>query len=118
MIRERKIKQDIREKDGEEMQQWITNVLTKYMGDWYFPQVGVTDILEILIISVIVYQIMKWIMNTKAWMLLRGNIDAWSVHSLRGIFSDEYDFVSGREVDQCAGDRGGGRISAGTAPSA
>ena len=54
------------------MQQWITNVLTKYMGDWYFPQVGVTDILEILIISVIVYQIMKWIMNTKAWMLLRG----------------------------------------------
>ena len=33
------------------MQQWITNVLTKYMGDWYFPQVGVTDILEILIIS-------------------------------------------------------------------
>lgn len=54
------------------MQQWITNVLTKYMGDWYFPKVGITDILEILIISVIVYQIMKWIMNTKAWMLLRG----------------------------------------------
>ena len=32
------------------------------------------DIIEILIITVIVYEIMLWIKNTKAWMLLRGII--------------------------------------------
>ena len=31
-----------------------------------------TDILEILIITFLIYQIMVWIKNTKAWMLMRG----------------------------------------------
>lgn len=38
----------------------------------YFPSIGVTDVIEILIITVVVYEIMLWIKNTKAWMLLRG----------------------------------------------
>ena len=100
------------------MQQWITNVLTKYMGDWYFPQVGVTDILEILDHFCDHISDHEMDHEYKSVDAPPRNIDAWSVHSLRGIFPDEYDFVSGRKVDQCAGDRGGGRISAGTAPSA
>ena len=32
------------------------------------------DVIEILIVAVIVYEIMLWIKNTKAWMLLRGII--------------------------------------------
>ncbi len=36
------------------------------------PEVKVTDILEIVIIAFLVYQLMVWIKNTKAWMLLRG----------------------------------------------
>lgn len=37
-----------------------------------FTDINITDILEILIIAVCVYHILKWIINTKAWMLLRG----------------------------------------------
>lgn len=37
-----------------------------------FTEINLTDILEILIIAVFVYQVLKWIINTKAWMLLRG----------------------------------------------
>lgn len=54
------------------MQLWIQNFMGKYIDDWYFPSIHFTDILEILIITVIVYEIMLWIKNTKAWMLLRG----------------------------------------------
>lgn len=36
------------------------------------PDLKVTDIVEIIIIAVIVYEIALWIKNTKAWMLLRG----------------------------------------------
>lgn len=41
-------------------------------SEFYLPTIGVTDVIEILIITVIVYEIMLWIKNTKAWMLLRG----------------------------------------------
>ena len=41
--------------------------------DWiYLPQIGVLDIIEIIIIAVLVYAVLVWIKNTKAWMLLRG----------------------------------------------
>lgn len=53
---------------------WVENILGKYINDFYIPSIGFTDILEILIITVIVYEVMLWIKNTKAWMLLRGMI--------------------------------------------
>lgn len=49
-------------------------MLGKLISGFYFPTIGFTDILEILIITVIVYEVMLWIKNTKAWMLLRGMI--------------------------------------------
>ena len=54
------------------MQQEIKQILHKLIGDPYIPELRITDIVEILIIAVIVYEIMLWIKNTKAWMLLRG----------------------------------------------
>lgn len=36
------------------------------------PTIRITDIIEIFIIAVIVYKILVWIKNTKAWMLLKG----------------------------------------------
>lgn len=33
-----------------------------------------TDIIEIIIIAVVLYNILLWIMNTKAWALLKGII--------------------------------------------
>lgn len=48
--------------------------LNSYLGDWYIPTIRVTDVVEIAIIAFLVYQLMLWIKNTKAWMLLKGII--------------------------------------------
>ena len=53
---------------------WMKNFIDNYTGDMYFPAIEVKDVIEILIITVILYEIMLWIKNTKAWMLLRGII--------------------------------------------
>ena len=50
----------------------IRDFLTSYMNDWYMPDLNVTDIIEILIIAFLVYHVIIWIKNTKAWMLLKG----------------------------------------------
>lgn len=45
----------------------------KYLSAIHIPNyIKPTDIVEILIISFLVYQIMVWIKNTKAWALLKG----------------------------------------------
>ena len=53
---------------------WLRNFIDNYTEGMYFPAIQVKDIIEILILTVIVYEIMLWIKNTKAWMLLRGII--------------------------------------------
>ncbi len=53
---------------GQEIRDWVDS----YLGEWYMPDVRVTDVIEIIIIAFLVYQIMVWIKNTKAWMLLKG----------------------------------------------
>lgn len=42
--------------------------------DWlsFFPQITKTNILEIIIIAFLIYEILVWIKNTRAWTLLRG----------------------------------------------
>lgn len=50
------------------------DIVRKYIGEWYIPVIRLTDIAEILIITVIVYEIMLWIKNTRAWMLLKGMV--------------------------------------------
>ena len=54
------------------MRQMIQNFLDSYLGDWYMPDVKVTDIVEIIIIAFLAYQVIVWIKNTKAWMLIKG----------------------------------------------
>ena len=56
------------------MQELVMDIIRKYIGEWYIPAIRLTDIAEILIITVIVYEIMLWIKNTKAWMLLKGMV--------------------------------------------
>ena len=46
----------------------------KYLYWLSMPDIKVTDIVEILIIAFLVYEILAWIKNTRAWMLLRGII--------------------------------------------
>ena len=51
----------------------LTQVLKEFVSEsWYFPQIRVVDAVEILIITFLFYQIILWIKNTKACMLLRG----------------------------------------------
>ncbi|MCI5920216.1 MAG: diadenylate cyclase CdaA [Roseburia sp.] len=38
----------------------------------YLPDVSITDVVEICIISFLFYQVLLWIKNTRAWMLLKG----------------------------------------------
>ncbi len=53
---------------------WLSRFFENYIEDWYFPNIHVTDVIEIIIVAVIIYEIMLWIKNTKAWMLLKGII--------------------------------------------
>lgn len=46
--------------------------LEAYTSDWYLPDVRITDVIEIIIIAVVLYHLMLWIKNTKAWVLLKG----------------------------------------------
>lgn len=54
------------------MRERIMTFINSYLGEWYLPKIQTTDVIEIVIISYLVYQLMVWIKNTKAWMLLRG----------------------------------------------
>lgn len=54
--------------------------------EFYIPRIGVTDVIEILIITFIVYEIMLWIKNTKAWMLLRGIMTVGGFICLAALF--------------------------------
>lgn len=54
------------------MGQRIQNFMDSFLGGWYLPDIGITDIIEIIIIAFLAYHVMIWIKNTKAWMLLKG----------------------------------------------
>ena len=56
------------------MRAYVVRMIDAILGDWYIPDVHITDIIEIAILAVIFYQVIRWIKNTKAWMLLRGII--------------------------------------------
>lgn len=50
----------------------IRSLIDKMLGDWYLPEIKLTDIIEIIILAVIVYYLIKWVKRTKAWMLMKG----------------------------------------------
>lgn len=66
------------------MKEWAMRMINQYFAD--VPDLKVTDIVEIIIISVIVYEIALWIKNTKAWMLLRGIVVLAVFISVAAIF--------------------------------
>lgn len=54
------------------MKELISRFLGRYALDLYFPKMYFTDLLEILILTFLIYYLIVWIKNTKAWMLLKG----------------------------------------------
>ena len=53
--------------------QGLGDVLQR-MQSWlsFLPRITFTNIIEIIIIAFLVYEILFWIKNTRAWTLLRG----------------------------------------------
>jgi len=52
--------------------QQFSNFMQTYLETLHIPNIEWTDVAEILIITFLVYYIMVWIKNTKAWSLLKG----------------------------------------------
>ena len=52
----------------------LISLAEKYISFESIPRMVVTDYVEILIISFLVYEVMVWIKNTRAWSLMRGMV--------------------------------------------
>ena len=48
--------------------------MDKYLSWIDKPKIGVTDVIEIIISAFVLYHIMVWVKNTRAWMLFKGII--------------------------------------------
>ena len=50
----------------------IMNKIENYFDWFYIPRFTITDLIEIIIIAVLVYNIMLWFKKTRAWTLVKG----------------------------------------------
>jgi len=60
--------------------------IKKYVMVMSFPQITTIDIIEIVILTFLMYQIMLWIKNTRAWMLLRGILVVAAFYIIAAVF--------------------------------
>jgi diadenylate cyclase len=52
----------------------IISFFKDYVAWLSLPKIGITDILEILIIAFAIYHVITWVKQTRAWMLVKGLI--------------------------------------------
>ena len=52
----------------------INNFVQNYLSELYIPRIRWTDVIEIIIIAFVLYNVLVWIKDTKAWALLKGII--------------------------------------------
>lgn len=52
----------------------IISFFKDYVAWLSLPKIGITDIIEILIIAFAIYQVTTWVKKTRAWMLVKGLI--------------------------------------------
>lgn len=64
---------------------YIESIMNK-IPSMHIPDIKITYIVEIAIISFLVYQMMVWIKNTKTWALLKGVIFIFAFISIAAIF--------------------------------
>lgn len=50
----------------------IKNLFKNYIAWWSIPKIGVTDIIEMLIIAFVIYHLVNWFRRTRAWTLIKG----------------------------------------------
>ena len=65
----------------------IAEFIDKYLTVLHIPKhILVTDYVEIVIISFLVYQILVWVRNTKAWAFLKGMLVIFAFLLVAAIF--------------------------------
>ena len=52
----------------------VSNFAQEYLTKFYMPSIAWTDIIEILLMAAVIYNVLVWIKDTKAWALLKGII--------------------------------------------
>lgn len=65
----------------------LTSFNGKYLTNIHFPDLMWTDIIEILLISVLIYNILVWFKNTKAWTLLKGLLVILAIVIIASVFN-------------------------------
>lgn len=50
----------------------IKTIINQYLGWIVLPKLGITDVLEIMILAFLVYHIIIWVRDTRAWRLFKG----------------------------------------------
>ncbi|MBQ4058486.1 MAG: diadenylate cyclase CdaA [Lachnospiraceae bacterium] len=48
------------------------NYLRTYFDWFYIPRITITDVIEIIIIALLIYNVMLWFQKTRAWTLIKG----------------------------------------------
>lgn len=67
--------------------EWLTSFIRKYITVISFPHITPIDIIEIIILTFLIYQIMRWIKNTRAWMLLKGILVVAAFYIIAAVFN-------------------------------
>ena len=52
--------------------QRMFDFISKYFTVFRLPRIGVLDVFEIIILAFLLYQVMKWMKNTRAWSVVKG----------------------------------------------
>ena len=63
----------------------MLNKISQYLESFYIPQIGVFDWIEIIIIIFTLYQLVKGLRNTRAWMIIKGIIFLCCIYLLSTI---------------------------------
>ena len=72
--------------------QEISTYIGEYLEYLHIPTVTsitITDVVEIIIITLLIYAMLVWVKETRAWALLKGVL----VPSDRRLFPDDYNSV-------------------------
>lgn len=92
--------------------------MDKYLSWIDKPKIGVTDVIEIIIIAFVLYHIMVWVKNTRAWMLFKGIIVILIFLFDRSFVPDEHDPMVVGKSSKYSSHRACYHISAGAAECA
>ena len=63
----------------------IREFFSNYVSPFILMRITVMDVIEILIIACLVYYVIKWVKNTKAWALLKGILVLFAIYVVAAV---------------------------------